>query len=156
MSSYNSAEALLERTGGNYPNGGKKEGVVMGLYTAHDRAIKRIPDYFYTAFAGELFSIYGWSRSKDMFYPDSAPEYVDLGSGTVGWVQAFRATCQKLEMEWLLKYYEDLPWYDSDVFDGIVEQEIGRRFMNRKDDVGNGYYRYLLGREQNRESTDEI
>jgi hypothetical protein len=59
-------------------------------------------------------------------------------------------------MEWLLKYYKELPWYDSDVFDGIVEQEIGRRFMNRKDDGGNGYYRYLLGREQNRESTDEI
>jgi hypothetical protein len=59
-------------------------------------------------------------------------------------------------MEWLLKYYKELPWYDSDVFDGIVEQEIGRRFVYRKDDRGNGYYRYLLGREQNRESTDEI
>ena len=81
MSSCNSVEALLERTGGNYPNGGKKEGVVMGLYTAHDRAIKRIPDYFYTAFAGELLSVYGWSRSRDMFYPDSTPELYNFETG---------------------------------------------------------------------------
>ena len=59
-------------------------------------------------------------------------------------------------MEWLLKYYETLSWYDSDVFDGIIEQEIGRRFMNRKEERCNDYYRYLLSREQNRESNDEV
>ena len=26
-----------------------------------------IPDYFYSAMAGELFSVYGWERSKELF-----------------------------------------------------------------------------------------
>ena len=123
-----------------------------GLYPTHDNVMKRIPDYFYIAFAGELYSVYGWERSRDMFYPEEDGGYADLASSTSGWVQAFKATCRKLEMEWLLKYYEALSWYDSDVFDGIIEQEIGRRFMNRKDERCNDYYRYLLNREQNRES----
>ena len=128
----------------------------MDLCTTHEGIMKRIPDYFYTAFAGELFSVYGWARSRDMFYPEKDEGYAGLASSTAGWVQAMRATCRKLDMEWLLEYYETLPWYDSDVFDGILEQEIGRRFMNRKDAGGNEYYRYLLSQEQSKEDTNEI
>ena len=59
----------------------------------------RIPDYFYTAFAGKLFSVYGWERSRDMFYPEIDGGDADLASSTSGWVQAFKATCRKLDME---------------------------------------------------------
>ena len=83
-----------------------------------------------------------------MLYPEVDGGYADLASSTAGWMRAFKATCRKLEMDWLLKYYNALPWYESDVFDGIIEQEIGRRLMNRKGDGSNEYYRYLLEREQ--------
>ena len=105
---------------------------------------ERIPDYFYTAFAGELFSVYGWERSRWMFYPEESKEYVDLDSSSAGWAQALEATCRKLEMDWLFAYYQTLEWYDSDVFDGIIEKEIGKQFMNGKCDNANNYYLYLL------------
>lgn len=109
---------------------------------------ERIPDYFYTAFAGELFSVYGWARSKMMFYPKKDKGCADLESSSAGWVQAFLATCRKLEMQWLADYYEALLWYDSDVFDGIIEQEIYRRFMIKEDETTNDYYRYLVNKEK--------
>ena len=110
----------------------------------------RIPDYFYTAFAGELFSVFGWERTKDMFYPEESKEYVDLASSTNGWALAFMGTCEKLDMNWLYDYYLTLTWYDSDVFDGIIEQEMGKRFMNEKGDDANDYYQYLLERNNGR------
>ena len=91
-----------------------------------------------------------------MFYPEKDGGYADLASSTSAWMQAFRMTCRKLELDWILKYYESLPWYDSDVFDGIIEQEISRHFMNRKEDRGDEYYRYLLSQEQSKEDTNEI
>ena len=125
-------------------------------YSIPQKIKDQIPEYFYIAFAGEIFSVYGWERSRDMFYPEKDEGYADLASSPFAWFQAFKATCRKLEVEWLLEYYETLPWYDSDVFDGIIEQEISRRFMNRKEDGGNEYYRYLLSQEQSKEDTNEI
>ena len=55
-----------------------------------------IPDYFYAAMAGELFSVYGWDRSKELFYTDEDRE--DLLSGSEGWCRAFEAACKKLSM----------------------------------------------------------
>jgi hypothetical protein len=55
-----------------------------------------IPDYFYAAMAGELFSVYGWERSKELFYTDEDRE--DLLSGSEGWCRAFEAACKKLSM----------------------------------------------------------
>ena len=104
----------------------------------------RIPEFFYTACAGELFSVFGWKRAKGMFYPGEEKEYVDMDSGTIGWVLAFRMTCEKLNMNWLYEYYQTLNWYDSDIFDGIIEQEIGKRFMSGQGDNANAYYQYLL------------
>lgn len=117
---------------------------------------KQIPVYFYIAFAGELFSVYGWERSRGMLYLEADGGYADLASSTAGWLQAFKATCRKLEMDWLLEYYNVLPWYESDVFDGILEQEIRHHFMCDKENGTNEYYQYLLDQEQNRENTDEI
>lgn len=109
----------------------------------------QIPVYFYIAFAGELFSIYGRERSRGMLYPEVDGGYADLASSTAGWLQAFKATCRKLEMGWLLEYYNALPWYESDVFDGILEQEIRRHLMYGKENGTNEYYRYLCSRDDN-------
>ena len=89
----------------------------------------RIPDYFYSAMAGELFSVVGWAYSRDIFYPEQCPECVDLDAGTEGWSVALEMTCKKLDMEWLWEYHESLPWQESDILDGIIEQRIGHRFI---------------------------
>lgn len=98
-------------------------------YRIPEELQSKIPDYFYTAMAGELISVYGWEKSKDMFFSEEENECINLDSGTVLWAQAFKAACQKLNMSWLFQYYETLPWYDSDIFDGIIEDEICRKFI---------------------------
>ena len=94
--------------------------------------------------------MFGWERAKDMFYPDESKEYVDFASSTNGLALAFMGTCEKLDMNWLYAYYQTLTWYDSDVFDGIIEQEIGKRFMNENGDNANDYYQYLLEKNNGR------
>ena len=113
-------------------------------YTIPDEIYTRIPDYFYFALAGELFSVLGWERSRDAFYPED-DDICDFASGSCGWVEAFRAACRKLGMHWLINYHNSLPWYESDIFDGIIEDETGKRFV--KGGCGsNPYYRYLCKR----------
>lgn len=46
---------------------------------------------------------------------------VITNSGTGGWYEAFANTCRKTNNKELLKYYNSLPWYESDLFDGEVE-----------------------------------
>lgn len=43
-------------------------------------------------------------------------------SGTGGWYEAFANTCRKTNNKKLLKYYNSLAWYESDLFDGEVEK----------------------------------
>ena len=115
-------------------------------YTIPKEISDRIPDYFYTALAGELFSVFGWERAKDAFYSEEDDSVCDLDSSTGGWAEAFYATCTKLDMQWLAEYYNTLEWYDSDIFDGIIEAEIGQRFMKKEETGANSYYRYLCQR----------
>lgn len=101
----------------------------------------RIPDYFYVAMAGELVSVFGvWVLQ---FHEDLG--YYDLDSSTGGWVEAFRATCRKLDMQWLIEYYATLDWFDGDLFDSEIEGEIIDRFCRKENqgEVANCYYRYL-------------
>ena len=118
----------------------------------------RIPEYFYYAMAGELVSIFGsWILEKQDYpeYDDDGNEisgdpnvdasYYDLDSGTGGWFEAFRMTCKKLDMMWLMNYYKTLKWYDSDIFDGIIEDRIIENYIE-KDHIhvhANCYYKYL-------------
>lgn len=126
---------------------------VHAEYSIPDSIKKNIPDYFYYALAGELASIFGpWILQKQAFpeFDDDGNEienysYYDLLSGSGGWVEAFFATCRKLDMMWLIEYWDSLGWYDSDIFDGEIESEIIERFC--KVDVSqqhaNCYYKYL-------------
>lgn len=43
--------------------------------------------------------------------------YIYLTS-TAGWCEAFEKTCDVYELEFVLKYYKNLEWYDKDLFDG--------------------------------------
>lgn len=100
---------------------------------------KRIPEYFYYALGGEYVSIHG----KDALIRDeNGFSALDYCSSTAGYVEALRATCQKLDMNWLFEYWNQLPWYQSDLFDGEIADEVMRRFDNR--DGGSSYYQYLI------------
>lgn len=37
--------------------------------------------------------------------------------GTCGWVVEFKNACQKYNLEYIFVYYDQLEWYDSDLFD---------------------------------------
>lgn len=107
----------------------------------------KIPSYFYIALAGELCSILGpqiFNKITD-FDEDTEEEfsYYDFDSGTSGWYAAFKTTCKKLDLQWLLNYYDTLKWYDRDIFDGIIEDRIVTRFID-KDNHCNEYYKYLM------------
>ncbi len=106
----------------------------------------KIPDYFYIAMAGELVSIFGIDvLDKYDCYELYAFEYHE---STAGWVEAFKATCKKLSMNWLYDYWDKLEWYDSDWFDG----EIGVGIANIMPMLGNhanSYYLYLIGQDKN-------
>ena len=106
----------------------------------------RIPEHFYYAFGGELVSVFG----RDALIPDEdglCP--LDFCTGTSGYVAALKATCQKLDMGWLLDYWNELPYYQSDVFDGEIAAEVTKRFADQ-DGAGNNinpYYLYLVSLE---------
>lgn len=103
----------------------------------------RIPDYFYFAMAGELFSVAGYDKGIDMFQDDN-----NYDSSTNGWKQAFRMTCRKLDMEWLYEYWNTLEWYDSDIFDSEIELEIFNKFKKGRPNTANCYYKYLVETEK--------
>ena len=47
-------------------------------------------------------------------------------------------------MMWLLEYWNTLEWYDSDIFDGIIEDRIIDKFIESEDSHCNAYYRFLV------------
>lgn len=102
----------------------------------------KIPEYFYYAFGGELLSIFG----KDFLTKDdSSGNYpLDFLSSTNGYSVAFDMTCRKLDMMWLKEYRDSLPYYDSDLFDGEIDEQVIRVFKKSKE--ANSYYLYLIGK----------
>lgn len=135
-------------------HGGYKMPVTDGHidYEIPDDIKGRIPEHFYIAMAGELFSVYG-PEAFDLIngynVDGNSYEYYDLDTGTGGWIEAFKATCRKLGMEWLIEYHASLDWYDADLFDGEIETALlglvhGEEF---KKDHCNAYYRYLCTKE---------
>lgn len=52
----------------------------------------------------------------DLIHPVSLGFLVNF-EGTCGWVDAFKCACQKYDMEDVFAYYDQLEWYDSDLFD---------------------------------------
>ena len=118
----------------------------------------RIPDHFYYAMAGELVSIFGPHILEKADYPEYDDDgnqipgdpnvdvsYYDLALSTGGWYEAFKMTCKKLDMMWLMDYYKTLEWYDSDIFDGIIEDRIIENYIEKDhiNDHANCYYKYL-------------
>lgn len=111
-------------------------------YVIPDDIKQKIPEYFSRAFAGELLGVFGpdvVTRDEDGVYG------VCFHGGTIGWHEAFKATCDKLDMQWLYNYYEALEWHESDQFDGEMETSI-IDFFEGDHSLTSPYYLYLIGR----------
>ena len=108
-------------------------------YTIPDEIKNRIPDYFYYALGGEYVSIMG---ADALIRDEDGLSRLDYDAGTAGYGEAFRMTCKKLDMDWLFEYWGSLPWYQSDIFDGEISDEVMRCFD--KEEHANAYYQYLI------------
>ena len=106
-----------------------------------DEILSNIPDYFYPAFAGELVSVFG----SEILEPSETGEvplfYI---SGTTGWNAALRMTCKKLGIDWLMSWYDELEWFDSDDFDGELVEMINSKFLKAEYESANIYYLWLM------------
>ena len=108
-----------------------------------DNILSNIPDYFYPAFAGELVSVFG----SEILEPSETGEvplfYI---SGTTGWNAALRMTCEKLGIDWLMSWYDELEWFDSDNFDGELVEMMETKFLDNSSESNNSYYRWIIDR----------
>lgn len=74
----------------------------------------RIDSNFIDTFCKELSEInWNWTDNEDSFPRDNI-----MVESTLGWGRALKCTCLRTANEDLWKYYNQLDWYDSDLFDG--------------------------------------
>ena len=114
-------------------------------YKIPEKILSQIPEYFWYAFVGELVSVFGLL----VFEKDLESELMGLNyiSSTTGWNAALKMACHKLDMDWLYKYYDNLEWWESDLFDGEFEDLIKVLFINGElhNTHTNPYYLWLIG-----------
>lgn len=113
-------------------------------YRIPDDIKDRIPDYFFGAFGGELVGVFG---ADALIRAEDGLSNVDYSAGTFGWYTAFKAVCLRLQMGWLLEYYDELTWYDSDQFDGEMVEALFEYFGDES--KNKTYYSYLLNKDKN-------
>lgn len=131
-----------------------------------------IPDRFFACMFGELVKIFGTALfepnpyycydaeeqekfieggsvnnklpyPKDYSYRDQIDTELTYEGGTGGWYNAFKTTCWILDMEWLLKAYEQLSWMNSDYFDEWVGDKI-IEYLFEKDNYRERDYEIFL------------
>ena len=110
-----------EKRGGDMPIV-EKDGDVCLEYHIPEHIKSAIPEDFYLVFLGFLIGSYG----KVPVECDIG-EYLCYAGGTGGWHKALKRACVVLDLPWLHEYYHGLEWYDSDLFDGEIADEIERR-----------------------------
>lgn len=111
-------------------------------YTIPEEIDAKIPDYFYPALAGELYSVFDYRRleqvvsvyEKDNDWPVAETDYYSV---------AFMITCKKLDMMWLYDYCSREIAYTQFVdFGEIILQRIIDRDNWSNEDTEK-YFRYL-------------
>lgn len=110
-------------------------------YKIPEEILSRVPKYFWPAFAGELISTLGLA----IFYKDGDYYALNCVSGTMGWNAALRMACNKLDLKWLFDYYDKLEWWQSDMFDGELEDLLIKNFVEAEDLPAGSYYAWLIG-----------
>ena len=87
------------------------------IYYSMPHNIKKLMDYeFCETFMKELHNVWGFSLN------DFNWESIGYSEGTGGWYESFAATCRILNKGELLLYYNNLSWYDSDLFDAELSE----------------------------------
>ena len=100
---------------------------VVPEYTVPDDIRTMIPTEFYTYLKQQLISIFGEFIFKQLDIIDDESTYgVDYIMSTGGWVEAVRQTCIKLNLDWLLNYYDTLLWYEADIFDAYIGEQLAK------------------------------
>ena len=122
----------------------------MSSYYIPEEIDNKIPKYFYIAFLGELLSVFGVKSFLDVYNLYQQEGYVNYFSSSFGWAEAFYATCKKLNIDWLFDYYHSLKWYDSDVFDSIIESRLKYLFDDNEISPYNIYMSWRIHYENNK------
>ena len=71
---------------------------------------------FYVEFVKQLNKLHTEIKLEDRTYWN----FYSWEESTCGWADAFKTACLNLNKQDLLDYYEPLPWYDSDIFDNLL------------------------------------
>lgn len=104
----------------------------------YEEILAKIPEYFWGCFAGELVGVFG----IDIYVKDSEGERIlDFVSCTAGWNAALRMTCEKLDMDWFMTWYDELDWMESDHVDGELVDLLIEKVIDAKSDNAVPYYK---------------
>lgn len=107
--------------------------------------LSKIPDHFWAAFTGELVSIFGRGIFEET---DDMGRALNYHTGTNGWNVALKTTCRRLDMDWLYIYYDHLSWWESDMFDGEIEDLVISKFVENESEYTQAYYSWLFSKEE--------
>ena len=98
-------------------------------YKIPEEYLPYLTEKFYDALWAGLQCTFG--KEIEGYDPYSQIPMVWNFSGTTGWNFAMQYACNEARAKELWEYYDSLAWYDSDRFDGIVEEELSRRFSKK-------------------------
>ena len=122
-----------------------------------------LPNYFFQCFFGELIKVLGIkglipdkyydaeyddegniieSNCEDYSYKNQLDYYLSYMCGTAGWHMAFEESCRECKLIDVYKYYFNLDWIESDIFDSYVAEEMLNVIFS--DDIKNNYYNFKL------------
>lgn len=89
-----------------------------------------IPDEIKKHFSDDFLSAVGENCAAELgFDPLMQEEDGDspalfFCTGTYAWTTALLSVCQQFDLQWIYDYWEQLPWYHSDIFDGELASAI--------------------------------
>lgn len=99
----------------------------MAEYIIPTEIKEKLTDEFYSTMWQVLIGVFG-DRIKG--FHEDVPKLWYI-SGTGGWCDALGKACDALGLNDVLEHYNNLEWYDSDQFDGIIETELAKRFSRK-------------------------
>lgn len=99
-------------------------------YKIPEDILAKFPDEFWKAFAEELSTIFKCNIFAA--YPENNGDRVlDYIPGTIGWVHAFKKSCEHFGLNGIFEYYDKLEWYDSDLFDVEICSLLEKKYVEK-------------------------
>lgn len=129
-------------------------------------ATHNIPTYFYQCLFGELVKIWGArmiTPDKDYLaepdddgniiasswdgysYRDQIDYHLTMQGGTGGWFLAFKEACAQCDLIDMSEYYKGLDWVHSDIFDGVIAENMINILFDGN--VDHDYYKFRFQKE---------